>query len=194
MAVPKALLSSESNEWYSPSIYVEAARRVMRGIELDPASCKFANETVQAERYYTIEQDGLLQSWDCRSMWINPPYGFYKGKSSQGRWVGRLIYEFKAGHVKEAVLLVNAVTDRRWFHLLLEFPICLTLGRVNFYTEEGNKSGPTHGSAFVYLGNRESEFIEIFSEFGAVIPGNTAIRRPPEAEALSIWLDYSEVA
>jgi len=50
---------SNSNEWYTPSKYVDAARRVMGGIDCDPASNEIAQAWIHAEEYYTIETDGM---------------------------------------------------------------------------------------------------------------------------------------
>ena len=50
-------------EWYTPPEIIEAARRVLGTIDLDPASCAEAQEWIQARRWFGIEQDGLLQKW-----------------------------------------------------------------------------------------------------------------------------------
>lgn len=54
-------------EYYTPAFIIEAARAVLGGrIELDPASCDFANQTVQAGRIFTdpgMVQIGELTSW-----------------------------------------------------------------------------------------------------------------------------------
>lgn len=124
---------------------------------------------VQASRYFTKEENGLLYEWDGR-VWMNPPYGKVGNKSNAGLFVEKVIREYRAGRVEQAIVLVNADTDTRWFQPLWAFPICFTNGRVNFYTAKRiPRYRNTHGSAFVYLGEREDAFIATFAQFGAIV-------------------------
>lgn len=178
----EALLSSESVEWYTPARYVEAARRVMGGIDVDPASCALANITVQAERYYDRARDGLRYDWPGR-VWLNPPYGLHEGKSSQEVWTCRLLSQYEAGITEQAVLLVSAATETAWFQRLWAYPVCFVTPRIAFQTPARGaryKGGPTHGNACVYLGLKVDRFIEVFSRFGAVV-------RRISPEARSLW-------
>ena len=53
--------SSETNEHYTPTEIVEAARATLGGtIDLDPASCAEANGWIQAKQIYTRKDDGFL--------------------------------------------------------------------------------------------------------------------------------------
>jgi phage N-6-adenine-methyltransferase len=166
--VPAALQMSVSNEWYTPAQYIEAARWVMGGIDLDPASNPIANETVKAATYYTQADNGLAYEWEGR-VWLNPPYGRDEGESNQAIWSARLIEEYRAGRVTEAVLLVNAVTDRVWFAPLWDFTICFTDHRIRFYDEDGEAGSPTHGNALIYLGEHKDRFVAAFRPFGPVV-------------------------
>jgi ParB family chromosome partitioning protein len=160
----RRLKSKESVDWYSLPKHIEAAREVMSEIDLDPASCELANETVKAARYYTIENDGLIQDWHAISIWLNPPYC-----GNQSRWVNRLIAEYEQGHVKQAILLVNAATEAAWFQHLYGYTVCFVSGRISFRSPKGRKNSPTVGSVFVYFGNDDTHFIRVFSQFGTVV-------------------------
>lgn len=168
IAVPH--ISSKNNEWYTPEKYIQAAREVMGGIDLDPASCAQANETVQATKYYDIQTNGFDKDWEGR-VWLNPPYGRSEDGSNQDAWSSRLIDQYEDGNgvTTEAILLVNAAVDTKWFQRLFNYPICFPSQRINFSTPEPSVSGSTHGSALVYFGPHEKRFVEVFSRFGTVV-------------------------
>ncbi len=141
----------------------------MGSVDLDPASCADANQVVGATQIYTKEENGLALPWQgC--IWLNPPYGTERGKSRSGLWIKKLLAEYQAGHVEQAILLVNANTDTRWFQPLWRYLLCFTDGRVNFYsTRRAVRFHNAHGSVFVYLGKREALFAEHFCAFGTIV-------------------------
>lgn len=113
------------SEWYTPSPIIEAARRVMRGIDLDPASSAAANETVQAASFFSTADDGLSRPWRGR-VWLNPPF------AENARFIAKLVAEYEAGNVTEACCLTFASLDTEWARLLLRFPRWHPVGRVAF--------------------------------------------------------------
>ncbi|HSW43507.1 MAG TPA: DNA N-6-adenine-methyltransferase [Patescibacteria group bacterium] len=151
-------------EWYTPTHYIEAAREVMGGIDLDPASSELANRTVRADRIYTMADDGLSQPWEGR-IWLNPPYG--KGS---GLFTTKLVEEYETGHVEAAVLLLNAYGfDAMWFQPLWDHPICFTDHRITFTSPQRESGGPANGNIFIYLGTDEGAFAERFRAFGRIV-------------------------
>jgi len=157
--------ATRSDEWYTPPVYIEAARAVLGTIDLDPASCDAANATVKAARFYTKAQDGLVQPWQGR-VWLNPPYG----KLAQA-FVAKLVVEHECGRVPAAIALLNSnSTDPPWFQPLWDYLLCFTRGRIRFISGDGHaKFRPQNGSVFVYLGPRPQNFIKEFDRFGEVV-------------------------
>ena len=162
--VNNPLTSSKTNEWYTPVQYIDSARAVMGGIDLDPASCEQANETVQAKDIYTLTDSGLDHDWHGR-VWMNPPWG------NDGPDFGRhLIGQHRAGNVTEAVALFNAhATDTDWFQPYFEHVMCFTDHRIDYDSPEEKTTTSTHGSVFVYLGDKQKKFGAEFLKWGAVM-------------------------
>lgn len=149
---------------------MEAVRAVFQAeIQLDPASCELANAVVQAKKFYTIADDGLSRAWNAANAFINPPYKKINGASEAGIWLKKLIHEYSAGNVKEAIMLINASTSEKWFQRAYDFPICLTNHRLKFWGQPGN--GPTKGSALVYVGSNPGRFASVFetADIGTVV-------------------------
>lgn len=151
-------------EWYTPQKYIEAARKVLGIIDLDPASSETANKRIGARFILTQSDDGLTCPWYGR-VWLNPPYG-----GLQADFTTKLLSEYRAGNVTNAILLVNAnSTDTRWFSGLWNHTLCFTDHRINFEGVHNSGTGSTHGSVFAYLGLARDLFANVFSEFGAVV-------------------------
>ena len=93
---------SKSNDHYTPQHYVDAAREVMGGIDLDPASREEANAIVRATQYYDEDDDGIAKPW-AGNVWLNPPYG-----RRSGDFVDKLQIELDRQNVPQAIVLVNA--------------------------------------------------------------------------------------
>ena len=160
-------LNTGNTEWYTPAEYIESARTVLGGIDLDPASNPVAQETVRAATYYTVEDDGLSNEW-AGKVCMNPPYTAHVINDFMDKLTGH----FASGEVSEAIVLTNNNTDTSWFHSGVETAsaICFTRGRISFYGPEGQKTSPTNGQCFFYFGRNSAAFIDEFSRHGKVIP------------------------
>ncbi len=169
--VQAANFSSEEIEWYTPARYIAAVREVLGEIDLDPASCFLANQTVKAAQIFNVDEDALTQPWHGR-VFMNPPYGVDKGTraSVAGRFCQKLIDEYIAGNVEAAIVLVNSAHAQAWQEPLYDFPVCFVDHRIAFVSSDGvvNKA-PTFMNIFVYLGSEAETFAMAFSQLGYVM-------------------------
>lgn len=163
---PHVTKNTGENEWYTPSQFIEASRKVMGGIDCDPASCELANKTVRATKFYTKETDGRDKPWGSR-VWMNPPYA----QPLIGDFCKGLAERVASGQVSQACILVNNATETAWFRELISVAsaVMFTKGRVRFIDKDGAPSGaPLQGQALVYIGSNTAAFEEQFGEMGWV--------------------------
>ncbi len=161
-----ATLHTGDNESYTPGKYIDSARVVMGGIDVDPASNDFANEKVNASIYYTEETNGLDKNW-LGNVWINPPYAY----PLIGKFIDKLIEELENGNCEDAVLLTNNSADTKWFHKASAYAtaICFTKGRINFYKADESTTSPTNGQTFFYFGDNIVGFTDEFKQYGMIV-------------------------
>ena len=176
--------SCDSPEWYTPGAFVEAARRVMGGIDLDPASHEEANATVKAKQFYTEEDDGLAQRWSGR-VFVNPPSGLV------AQFWGVLMGAWQHGEIEQAIWIGYSLEQLQTLQSLnfpspIEHSICIPKRRIAFVENEAKrlarvakltamgktpnkKSSPSHGNYVTYLGPSPSKFVTEFGGFGVVV-------------------------
>lgn len=153
------------NEWYTPQQFIDAAKKVMGGIDCDPATSAVANKVVGAKKIFTEQDDGLTKKWLGR-VWMNPPYS----QPLIGKFCEKLASEEFDGNVKQAVTLTNNGTETKWFQCLgnTATAFCFPAGRIKFW-HPSKESVPLQGQAICYLGENVDSFIAEFHQFGLVV-------------------------
>lgn len=201
--------SSASNEHYTPAWLAKAAREVMGGIGFDPASCALGNEVVKAEIYCSAEPGlgGLdIPAW-FGNVFLNPPGGYItsdgstapKGTTAQvgsampkgaklssvPQWWRKLVREWEAGHVNQAIFVAFNMNVFRTAQVSASdvmppymFPFCVPRARIAFdkVGSDGKRApskSPPQDSAIVYLPPMGDElahgrFKRVFEAFGKV--------------------------
>ncbi len=160
---------SGPDDWFTPAAIADAARKVLGTIDVDPASCEAANEVIRAEKFYTVEDDGLAQDWSG-TVWINPPYG--RGVFEQ--FASKLLDCIDSGSVADAILLSNSITETAIGQRLLRRAdaTCFPAGRVPFWNPDRGSNpergcgSPKQSQVFFYFGHDPRRFAEIFRDIG----------------------------
>ena len=157
-------LDSGDREYYTPDRIVRLVRDLFGEIDLDPASCLEANQTVQARTYYTKHQDGLILPWFGK-VWLNHPFD----RRHNDTWVERLINSYEHGRVTEACCITWANVGSGWFNKLSHYPQLYPYKRIHYYSPRGaSRSAAPKASVITYLGDRPEAFAYHFRPLGKI--------------------------
>lgn len=119
-------MSNDTNEWGTPQWLFDQLNEEFI-FTLDPAA---SHTNHKCKKYFTIEDDGLSQSWSNEIVFLNPPYG-----REVGVWVKKAYEEsFKNTTV---VCVIASRTDTQYWHdfVMQSHEIRLIKGRLKFELE-----------------------------------------------------------
>lgn len=134
----KVHFSSATDEWPTPRWLFESLHQEF-GFTLDPCA---TNENAKCPLYFTKTEDGLSQSWDHHTVFMNPPYG-----RTIGAWMSKAYESSLRGAL--VVCLVPARTDTAWWHrCAMRGEIRLLRGRLRF--EGGLHSAPFPSAIVIF--------------------------------------------
>ncbi len=126
--INQGMMTSKSDMWETPQYFFN---ELNNEFHFATDVCAIA-ENAKCNKYFTPEQNGLLQNWQGRC-WMNPPYG---------RQIGTWIQKAYESAIKGAtvVCLLPSRTDTRWFHnfCMKSSDIRFIKGRLKF----GNSKNP----------------------------------------------------
>lgn len=150
-----------SDEWSTPGSVIAPLVERYGPFALDVCA---SERNHKAEKYYTREQNGIVQRW-TGTWWCNPPY------SNPKMWVEKAVEETRGSiwgshldrrrlpsddqrHWNRGIMLLPAAVDTNWFHdlVLPHADIEFIRGRIRFLDWKGTPIGsPTAGNIFAFF-------------------------------------------
>jgi hypothetical protein len=190
-------VNSISQHWCTPQKYITAVRKMFNNnIELDPCSNNYSIVNAQVE-YILPKNDGLLETWNFKTIYVNPPYGADRIRGTTIKdWLKKCA-DAHRNYASEVLALVPVATNTtHWKYYIFgeASAICFLYDtRLKFIIngDNDNKGAPM-ACCMVYWGSDISKFNSIFLQFGAVIDLTNLIgkRIGKEKENLLFQDDY----
>lgn len=100
------MFSSKTDDWYTPIDFYNQLNEEFN-FNLDPCA-NYDNH--KCSTYFTREEDGLKQSWEGYTVFVNPPYG-----REIKDWIKKS-YEESLKPNTTVVMLIPSRTDTQYFH------------------------------------------------------------------------------
>ena len=167
-------VNSQSQDWGTPHKYVDAVKKVFGGkIDLDPCSSEYS--IVKAEVEYQLpEQDGLKETWDYPTIYVNPPYGSDRERgTSIKHWLGKCAEAHEMFDADVIALIPVAANTGHWKKSVFgrATAICFLYDTRLKFLENGIDSGKgaPMACATIYWGNNYENFYDVFINHGAVV-------------------------
>ena len=167
-------VNSKSVDWCTPPKYVSAVEKVFGGtIELDPCSNQWS--IVNAITDYVLpDQDGLVEDWNFRTIYVNQPYGADRSrKTTIKHWLHKCAYAHIQYHSEVIALVPVAPNTSHWKKYVwgsASAACFLYDTRLKFLeNNSGNGKGAPMACAMIYWGSNYERYRDVFLHYGAVV-------------------------
>lgn len=138
--INEGMFTSNSTDWETPPEVFQPLLNEF-GFTLDPCC---TDKTAKCYFHFTEKEDGLSQSWEGHTVFVNPPYG-----RDLKKWVKKSAAEAATGTT--IVMLIPARTDTHYFHDYIygKAEIRFPRGRIKFLDNGVAKGGAPFPSMVV---------------------------------------------
>ena len=153
-----ATTGTRTDCWNTPKEVLKNVYEMFPKLELDPCCNDKKNPNVIAQRYFDEADDGLSQSWNADTVFMNHPY------SNSKLWIPYAVSQYEL-HNNEMLLLVKLDISTKWFREIARYPWLAYNRRLKF---GAGKSAAPFQSAMVYLGHRVEQFHNVFGKDGFI--------------------------
>jgi len=167
-------INTLSQSWGTPHKYVKAVKEVFGGhIHLDPCSNEYSIVHAKVE-YRLPEQDGLKETWNYPTIYVNPPYGIDQERgTSIKNWLAKCAHANAEYNSAVLALVPIAANTAHWKKYIFTKAkaICFLYDTRLRFLENGKDSGKgaPMACAMIYWGNDYQNFYDVFIEHGAVV-------------------------
>jgi hypothetical protein len=160
---------SNKKTWNTPPKYVELINNFFDIVELDP--CSNDTSMVNAKIEYILPTDGLKESWNYKSIYVNPPYGrTTENNTTIYDWIKKGVEAYESNN-SEILYLIPVATNTKHFKDLIfkkAKGICfLNDTRLKFWSDgKEDKKGAPMACCFIYFGENYDNFEKVFNNNG----------------------------
>jgi hypothetical protein len=186
-----------ATDFVSPAELIGVTTAFLGGrIDLDPASSHAANTLINAQRYFTPDDNGLKQTWKAKNVYLYPPKDFLNfneqpadpnifrkrrrfAKSAQRVWLEECYRQYLRNNFKEAIVFLTSsevalISTQR---LKIDFPMCILKEHPALHLDRDDlpklQNSRCYGFVFYFPDSenpekRVNEFIDLYSPLGRV--------------------------
>tara|TARA_R100001082_G_scaffold104254_1_gene75443 strand:- start:274 stop:774 length:501 start_codon:yes stop_codon:yes gene_type:complete len=140
------MFSSKQQDWATPQEFYDKLNLELGPFTLDACA---TTENAKCKKFFTPEDDGLIEDWYGHNVFVNPPYG-----RGIDRWIKKG-YEESLKRRTRVVMLIPARTDTKYWHeyVMKAHAIHFVKGRLKF---GGSENAAPFPSAVVIFGSQWS--------------------------------------